>query len=723
MTRTELAVGGMTCASCVAHVSRGLTRVPGVSSAGVNLATERATVEHRSDVDLATLVAAVERAGYTAGLASATTDDDVLRRERDLATKRRLLTFAIVLFVPTFILGMFVGEFHGKDWLMLALTFPVWAVAGYPFHRGAIAQLRHGSANMDTLISLGSTAALAYSIYATIAMSPSFYETASAIVTLIALGKYLETLARGRSNAAIRALLKLQPQTARVRRDDGDAIVPIDDVRVGDRIVVPAGERIPVDGTIDEGRSAVDVAMLTGEPIPQPVEPGSNVHAGTINGDGTLLVRANAVGAGTTLARIAQIVEQAQGSTPPVQRLADRVAGIFVPIILACAILTFAGWLATSHAWNVALVAAVAVLVVACPCALGLATPTAIMVAVGAGAKRGVLFKDAAALEKLGSVRIVAFDKTGTLTKGRPDVVAVRAAGSMTVDQVLAIGTALARGSSHPFSVAIVREADRQGIASAPSSDVVAEGGGGLHATVGGAAILLGSAAYLREQGVDAAALSALDALLGAQTTHAFVARDGHVIGAIEFADEIRPEAAHAVAQLHALGLTTAIVSGDAPGAVAAVAGALGIERHFASVVPEGKAAAIRELQREGTVAFVGDGINDAPALAVADVGLAMGEGTEIAMESAQAAILSNDPSAVAAAIRLSRATTRIIAQNLFWAFAYNVVLVPLAAFGIVRPTLAAAAMAVSSLFVVGNSLRLSAFDRRTASIRKRGRS
>jgi Cu+-exporting ATPase len=684
-------------------------RLPGVTSANVNLATEGATVEHDPNVDVATLIAAIERAGYTASPAIAFGDADARRRDDEIANRKRLLTFAIVLFVPTLVLGMFVGDFPGKDWWMLGLTLPVWAIAGYPFHRGALSQLRHGSANMDTLISLGSTAALVYSIYATFAMQPSYYETASAIVTLIALGKYLETLARGRSNAAIRALLGLQPQTARLRRDDGtDAIVPIDRVLVGDVVVVPAGERIPVDGIVSDGHSAVDVAMLTGEPIPQEVEPGALVRAGTINGDGLLLVRASAVGAGTTLARIVRIVGEAQGSTPPVQQLADRVAGIFVPVILACAVITFAGWLLTGHLWSVGLVAAVAVLVVACPCALGLATPTAVMVAVGAGAKRGILFKDAGALEALAAARTIVFDKTGTLTQGVPQVVAVHATAGSSRADLLALAAALERGSSHPLAAAIVRAATLDRLVFAPATAVVAERGGGLRARAEGADAMIGTADYLRANGVDTDALEAIAASLAPATTRVFVARDARLLGAIELGDPIRANARAAVDDLHALGLATAIVSGDLAGPVDAVAKALGITRTFAGASPERKAEIVRELHRDGArVAFVGDGINDAPALAVADIGIAMGGGTEIAMETAQAAIVSNDPSVLPAAVRLSRATARTIAQNLFWALGYNVVLVPLAAFGVVRPIFAAGAMAVSSLFVVGNSLLL----------------
>ena len=698
MTRTELAIGEMSCASCVAHVTDALLGVPGVKAARVNLATERATVEHEA-TGAAALIAAVEKAGYTA---STVLDEDAARRERDFRARRTLLAVALGGFVPVFLLGMFAGDFPYKDVLMLALTLPVWAIAGYPFHRGALQQLRNGRANMDTLISLGSTLAFAYSIYATFAGIAAYYETAAAIVALISLGKYLEALARSRSNAAIRSLVALQPQNARIRRADGrEEDVPIDDVVEGDVAIVPAGQRIPVDGIVLEGRSAVDGAMLTGEPLPQEAEAGSLVRAGSINGDGTLAIRASAVGAGTTLARIVAIVREAQGSTPPIQALADRIAGVFVPVILGIALVTFLGWMATGHAWPPALLAAVAVVVVACPCALGLATPTAVMVGIGTGARRGVLFKDAAVIEALAATTAVVFDKTGTLTRGVPTVLAVRPAPGVDRADVLATAAAVERGSAHPLASAIVRASDAETLDAPPAADVRTERGAGVRATIAGVEALVGTAAYLRANGIDAPERASV-------ATQVHVARAGRYLGVVDLGDELRPQAAPAIEALRALGLDLTIVSGDAAGPVDAVADALHVDGRTARASPEGKADVVRAMQRAGArVAFVGDGINDAPALAVADAGVAMGGGTEIAMETAGAAILSGDPSALAAAVRLARATGRTIAQNLFWAFAYNAVLVPLAAFGIVRPIFAAGAMAISSLFVVGNSLLL----------------
>jgi Cu+-exporting ATPase len=701
---TELSVGGMTCASCVAQITRAIKKVPGVEDASVNLATEQATVEHSADLSANLLVAAIEKAGYDASVVVDREDDaDAERREAEIRRRGRLLAFGVALFVPTLVLGMFVADFPGKDWLLLALTVPVWAVVGAHFHRGAIAALRQGTATMDTLVSLGSTAALAYSIFATLTMQPSYYETASAIVTLVFIGKYLESVAKGRSNRAMRALLDLRPVVA--RRIDADGVtheVRADRIAVGERVMVTPGDRVPVDGVVIEGESVLDVAALTGEPIPVDVVPGASVRTGSVNGDGTLVIRATAVGAGTTLARIVEVVRKAQGTTPPVQRLADRVASVFVPVILAIAGLTFVGWGLTGHSWVSALVAAVAVLVVACPCALGLATPTAIMVGVGAGAARGVLFRDAEALERLARVDIVLFDKTGTLTRGRPEVVEVQPAPSVQTADVLAVAAAVERGSSHPLAGAVVRAATSAGIAPMPASESVTVRGRGVRALVDGSPAYVGTPGYLRDQGILAGEVE--DAV---RSTVA-VAHGTRYLGTLLVADEARPESREAIAALRQLGLSSWIVSGDADGPTAALAKIVGATGHDARMTPEGKADVVRALQTDGSrVVFVGDGINDAPALATADVGVAMGGGTDVAMETAQATILSNDPRALAAAVRLSRATVRTIRQNLFWAFAYNAILVPLAAFGIVRPLFAAAAMGLSSLFVVGNSLLL----------------
>lgn len=699
--RTELAISGMTCASCAAHVGKALRGVTGVSAADVNLATERAVIAHDSAVNAGALVDAVREAGYDAHPLQSE-DRDAQERDAGIRRKRYTLIAAVALFIPALVLGMTPLVFPGKDWLMLALTVPVWILAGGEFHRGAISALRHGLTNMDTLVSLGSTAALAYSIYATISGRPSYYETAAAIVTLVYAGKYLEALAKGRSNRAIRALLELRPIAARVRDSDGSMHErPIEEVRAGDTLLIAAGERIPVDGTIVEGTSSIDASMLTGEPVPVFAQPGDDVSQGTLNGTGALLVRARAVGEGTTLARIVELVRRAQGSTPRVQRVADRAAAVFVPSILVIAALTFIAWIALHRPWPEALAASVAVLVVACPCALGLATPTAVMVAVGASARRGVLFRDADAIERLSTADAAVLDKTGTLTEGKPQVLTILAFGGATEAQVLETAAALEAASTHPLGAAIVSCARERGTAFDIAADVGAQPGGGLSGTLHGEPVLAGNVEFIRSNGVP------LETAEG-DVTKIFVARGGVAIGSIDLSDPVRPQARAAVDRIRELGLGVEIVSGDAPGPTSRVAAELQVTSSHARIAPEGKADFVRALQERGKrVVFVGDGINDAPALASADVGLAMGGGTEIALETAQGVIVSNDPRAIAEAIELSRDTLATIRQNLFWAFFYNALLVPLAVAGVVHPILAAAAMGASSLFVVGNSLRL----------------
>ena len=683
---TELEIRGMTCASCAVHVTRALRGVPGVEDAAVNLATERATVLH-GRLDPHELVAAVERAGYEA---STELDEDRRATERtaELRHRGRLLTLAIALTVAVAGVATFAPDFPAKDALLAVLTLPVWLVTGWEFHRGALAALRSGTATMDTLVSLGSSAAYALSIYETVHGGATYFDTASAIITLIYAGKYLEARARVTSSSAMHSLLELRPPLARRRTGGEIEEVAVELVRIGDELAVAAGERIPVDGVVIEGTSAIDRSMLTGESMPADVRVDSSVEQGTLNTNGALVIRATAVGAGTHLAGIIEIVRRAQGSTPPVQRLADRIAGIFVPAIITIALLTFAGWWLVAHRSIAdAIVIAVAVLIVACPCALGLATPTAIIAGIGVAARRGVLFKDSSALERAAGVSAVIFDKTGTLTRGMPTVVA---AGS---EDALALAAAVEMSSTHPLARAIVGAARERSLPIATAHDVNAIAGSGIRGRVDAHEVTVGAAPGGNVNGV----------------TRVEVARDGVVVGSIDLRDELRSEAAQAVQALNGLGVSATLVSGDAEGPVQAAAAAAGIQRFYARISPEGKAAIVHELQSAGErVAFAGDGINDAPALAIADIGFAMGTGSGIALQTAGAALLANDPRAIADAIAVARATRRTIAQNLFWAFAYNAVLVPLAAFGVVKPILAAAAMGLSSLFVVVNSLRLS---------------
>jgi Cu+-exporting ATPase len=693
---TELGITGMTCATCATHVARALRNVPGVEEASVNFATEHATVMHAPGVSAELLVQAVERAGYGAD-EHPSEDRESAERAAELARKRRLLILGIVLTVPTLAIGMFAPAFAFEQLLLAVLTLPVWAVVGFEFHRSALSALRSGTTTMDTLVSLGSTAAFLLSCFDAVTGRPTYFESASAIVTLVFVGKYLEAAARSHSNDAMRALLQLRPQIAH-RRDASGSVhdVPVDFVQIGDVLVVPPGERIPSDGEVIEGASAIDASMLTGESMPVEVSPGSSVAQGTVNGDGVLTMRATAIGAGTQLAQIIDIVRRAQGSMPPVQRLADRISSVFVPAILVIALLTFAGWTIAHRGATDALVTAIAVLVVACPCALGLATPTAIVAGVGVAARRGILFKDASALERAAALSWVLFDKTGTLTTGKPAVLA------FSSEDALRIGAAVEASSSHPLARAIVDAARARGLDVPLASDVTAVRGLGITGTVEGTHVVAGSAAFLESHGITAATADE-------ERTRVLVARDAAMLGTIELGDPVRDDAAATVARLRASGVDVALVSGDAEGPARAAARAAGIDRVYASALPQRKAEIVRELQGEGArVAFVGDGINDAPALAAADIGFAMGSGTAVALETAGAAILSNDPAAVPEALAVAQYTMRTIRQNLFWAFGYNAVLVPLAAVGIVNPVLAAAAMGLSSLFVVGNSLRLS---------------
>jgi Cu+-exporting ATPase len=747
-------VEGMTCASCVNRITRFLEKVEGVDGANVNLATESATVRFDpARVAIGDLVAAVDAAGYVALAERSTTADrpaDLAtatesREERDEATARHLadlrrrLVVAAALTVPL-LLGL--GRMTVAPWLpafltdplvQLALATPVQLWAGWQFHAGAWKALRHRTADMDTLISVGTTAAYGFSLATILAPGffrdagleapdgalPLYFDTAAVIVTLILLGRFLEARARGHTSDAIRRILRLAPRTARVVRGAGDVDVPVAEVRPGDILRVRPGEAIAVDGVVVEGASTVDESMLTGESLPVAKGVEDLVIGGTLNGSGTFTFRATRVGAETVLARIVRMVSDAQGSRAPIQRLADVVTGYFVPAVLVLAAITFVVWLVLgpAPALNLALLNTVAVLIIACPCALGLATPTSIMVGTGKGAEAGVLFRDAEALERLGSVRTVVLDKTGTLTEGRPrvtDVVLVEGAPPET--DVLALAAAAERGSEHPLGEAIVREAlEIRGLALAPAEGFRAVPGEGVDAIVGGRRVAVGRASFVDpERGAQLLAEAA--ARLAADARSAvFVSIDGRMAAVLGIADTLKPSSATAVAALRRLGLDIVMLTGDDRPTADSVARAAGIDRVLAEVRPDGKAAAIRALQAEGrSVAMAGDGVNDAPALAAADVGIAMGTGTDVAIESAPVTLLSGDLRGLVTAIDLSRATMRNIRQNLFWAFAYNVVLIPVAMGALfpftgilLDPILAAAAMALSSVTVVSNALRL----------------
>jgi Cu+-exporting ATPase len=748
-------VEGMTCAACVNRITRYLSDVEGVETATVNLATETASVRFDPGrVDLERLGAAVEAAGYDARLdravgahqeqaveelADARADRDAAAA-RKVADLRRRLVVSIALTIPL-LLGLarmtiapWLPAFLTDPFVQLALATPVQLWAAQPFYAGAWRALRHGAADMNTLVVVGTSAAYLYSL-ATILFPdffraaglgmegedlPLYFDTAAAIITLILAGRYLEARARSSTSDAIRRLIRLAPRTARVMSDGGEHDVPIEAVTVGDLVRVRPGEKVAVDGVVVDGRSAVDESMVTGESLPVDKAIGDEVIGATVNTTGSLTIRATRVGSDTVLAHVVRLVSEAQGSRAPIQRLADAVTGVFVPVVIGLAVLTFFVWLVAGPepAFNLALLNTVAVLIIACPCALGLATPTSIMVGTGKGAEAGILFRNAEALERLGSVRTVVLDKTGTLTEGRPRVTEViRASGAPDEASLLALTAAAEIGSEHALADAIVRHVrDALGTELPVVDAFEATPGDGVVADVGGTSVIVGRAGFLGEQEIDTRELdAAAEGLARDGRTPVFVAIGGSAAAVLGIADTLKSGSIEAVAELRGLGLDVVMLTGDNERTAAAIARAAGIGTVIAGVRPDGKAAAIRGLQAEGrAVAMVGDGINDAPALAASDVGIAMGHGTDVAIESAGVTLMRGDLRAIPAAIGLSRATMRNVRENLFWAFAYNTVLIPVAmgvlypAFGILLdPILAAAAMALSSVTVVSNALRL----------------
>jgi P-type Cu+ transporter len=734
------AIGGMTCASCANRVERALARVPGVAGATVNLATERATVNLRAPLtgDIADqLVAAVKKAGYEATpLADESTeaaaDDEAARNTaaRDATRREWQAVLISALLTAPLVLPMF-GHGLGIHWMLPAsVQFVLASIVqfgfGARFYRAAWRAVRAGAGNMDLLVALGTSAAWGVSVYAMLAHPGDdahlYFEASAVVVTLVRFGKWLEARAKRQTTDAIRALNALRPDRARIVENGVERDVPLNAVRVSTVVAVRPGERLPVDGVVLEGRSHIDESLITGESLPVPKAPGDAVTAGSINGEGAIALRTTAIGAETTLARIIRLVESAQAEKAPIQRLVDRVSAVFVPAILVIAAITLAGWLVAGAHAETAILNAVAVLVIACPCALGLATPAAIMAGTGVAARRGVLIKDAEALETAHNVSVVAFDKTGTLTIGQPSLTAFEAAEGVDRAHALALAAAVQQQSDHPLAKAVAKafEADAPRTALLAAAHARAVPGRGVEAEVEGRRLAIGSGRWLEELAlaVPPALAARAKALQEAGNTVSWLTGAGAagepdaVLALLAFGDTVKPRAQEAIARLKAMGVRSVLVTGDNAGSAAAVASQLGIDEVHAQVLPDDKARTIRDLKIRtgGIVAMAGDGINDAPALAAADIGIAMATGTDVAMHAAGITLMRGDPALVAAAIDISRRTWRKIQQNLFWAFVYNLIGIPLAAFGLLNPMIAGAAMAFSSVSVVTNALLLRAW-------------
>jgi Cu+-exporting ATPase len=716
-TTFDLPISGMTCASCAGRVERALGKVPGVQSVSVNLANERAHVEVLGQMDPGVLIAAVDKAGYTATLPQSETTTEANQAQR-LHRERWALLLAILLALPL-VLPMLVAPF-GLHWMLpawaqFALATPVQFIFGARFYIAAWKAVRAGAGNMDLLVAIGTSAGYGLSIYEWLTAHPGmaphlYFEASAVVIALVLLGKYLESRAKRQTASAIRALEALRPERA-IRVVAGrEENVAINALKLGDLVMVKPGERFPVDGEVVDGQSHADEALISGESLPVPKQPGDKVTGGAINGEGRLLVRTLALGAESVLARIIRLVEDAQAAKAPIQKLVDKVSQVFVPAVLLLALITLVGWWLYGASVETAIINAVAVLVIACPCALGLATPTAIMAGTGVAARHGILIKDAEALERAHEVSAVVFDKTGTLTSGTPKI-AHLAAVDGNEDVLLQQAGALQRGSEHPLAKAVLDTCHEKALAVADVTASQSLAGRGIAGTLNGQPLALGNRRLLEENGLSAGDLAdSANAWEAEGRTLSWLIEQGaqpRVLGLFAFGDTLKPGALDAVQQLKAQHITSHLLTGDNRGSARVVAQALGIDDVHAEVLPADKAATVAELKKTGVVAMVGDGINDAPALAAADIGIAMGGGTDVAMHAAGITLMRGDPRLVPAALEISRKTYAKIRQNLFWAFVYNLIGIPLAAFGLLNPVLAGAAMALSSVSVVSNALLL----------------
>jgi Cu+-exporting ATPase len=719
LDKVELRLKGMTCAACAVRLEKALNRLEGVVKAAVNFAVGTATVEYNpSQVAVKDMIEEVQRAGYDAEEKTGI-DRDVEKheREKEIRQLRGLFTLSAVLSFPLVAAMIFhlIGrpiEILHNPWIQFLLATPVQFVVGYRFYKGAYHALKGGGANMDVLVAMGTTAAYVYSVYNGFIAGDAmnlYFEASAVVITLIMLGKYLEAVAKGKTSEAIKKLMGLGAKTARVVRDGKEADIPVEDVVIGDIVVVRPGEKVPVDGEIIEGRSAVDESMLTGESIPVEKNPGDTVIGATINKTGSFKFRATKVGRDTVLSQIVKMVEEAQGSKAPIQKLADRISGVFVPIVMIVAFVSLLLWWLAGKNLNAGIINAVAVLVIACPCALGLATPTSVMVGTGKGAENGILIKGGEYLQRAHEIDVLILDKTGTITKGEPELTDVISKGSLSEEEILRFAAAVERGSEHPLGEAIVKGARERGIGLTEASGFEAVPGHGVTAVIEGKTVLLGNRRLMQQKSIDLGGVEQdLSRLETEGKTAMLMAAEGKLSGLLAVADTVKENSKRAVEELKYMGIDIYMITGDNKTTAEAIAKQVGIDNVLAEVLPEHKAEEVMKLIKSGKVTgMVGDGINDAPALAAADVGFAIGTGTDIAMEAADITLMGGDLMGIALAVRLSRATMRNIKQNLFWAFIYNTVGIPFAAMGFLSPVIAGAAMAFSSVSVVSNALRL----------------